>query len=92
VEEAFDAQADGRPMPSANEMEKGCLNRAWARFKGRVHALTTASGQMIRSVKPNAATLWRELRQQSNLEEILKGLSKDFHISLLGDYRCLKPW
>jgi hypothetical protein len=92
VEEAFDARARGRPPPPVTEIEKGCLNRAWTRFTARVPALGRVLGQIIRLNRPTAATLWLELRRQSNLEQILAGLSRHFHTSLLGDYICLQPW
>lgn len=92
VEEAFDARASGRPPPPATEIEKGCLNRAWARFTARVPALRQVLGQRLRQNRPTAAALWLELRRQSNLDIILAYLSRPFHTSLLGDYACLKPW
>ena len=92
VKKHFDAQAKGTPPPAATEKEKGCLKRAWARFNGRVDALVTVLGQMITAVKPNAITLWKQLRRWGNLPKILLQLAKPFKTSLLGDYLCLKPW
>jgi len=46
-------------------------------------------GQMIRVVKPNAASLWKQLRQQGNLPAILLRLARPFDTSLLKDYKCL---
>lgn len=92
AEKSFDAKANGTFQPPATEKEKGCLKRAWTRFSGRVEALLAVLGQMIRSVKPNAPELWNQLRRQGNLKAILHLLADPFKTSLLGDYRCLKPW
>ena len=94
VEKHFDAQANPGQAegPPATEKEKGCLKRAWARFKQRVSSLTARLGQMIRPVKPTAAQLWNQLRRKSNLEAILLQLARPFNLSLLGDYLCLRPW
>jgi hypothetical protein len=94
VEKHFDAQAHPGPAeePPVTEKEKGCLKRAWARFKQRVSSLTAKLGQMIRPVKPTAAQLWNQLRRKSNLAAILLQLARPFNSSLLGDYLCLQPW
>jgi hypothetical protein len=94
VERHFDSQANPGEVkePPATEKEKGCLKRAWARFKQRVAPLKATLGQMIRSVKPSAAQLWNQLRRQSNLSAILLQLARPFNISLLHDYLCLRPW
>ena len=94
VEKHFDAQANPgqSPEPPATQKEKGCLKRAWARFKQRVSSLTARLGQMIRPVKPTAAQLWNQLRCKSNLAAILLQLARPFNSSLLGDYLCLRPW
>jgi hypothetical protein len=92
VQESFDARVLGTPEPPQTEKERGCLKRAWARFKQRVEALLTALGQMIATVEPNASELWKQLRRFGNLEAILRLLGGKFKISLLGNYRCLKPW
>jgi hypothetical protein len=94
VEKHFDAQAHPSPAeePPTTEKEKGCLKRAWARFKQRVSSLIARLGQMIRPVKPTAAQLWNQLRRKSNLTAILLQLARPFNSSLLGDYLCLRPW
>lgn len=94
VENHFDAQANpGKAQePPATQKEKGCLKRAWARFKQRVAPLSATLGQMIRAVKPGAAQLWNQLRRQSNLVAILLELAQSFNTSLLADYLCLRPW
>ena len=94
VQKHFDAQANPGEAeePPATEKEKGCLKRAWARFKQRVAPLKARLGQMIRSVKPSAAQLWNQLRRTSNLSAILLQLAHPFNLSLLHDYLCLLPW
>jgi len=94
VEKHFDAHANpGKsPEPPATQKEKGCLKRAWARFKQRVAPLSATLGQMIRPVKPTAAQLWNQLRRKSNLAAMLLQLARPFNLSLLGDYLCLQPW
>ena len=94
VEQHFDAQTNpGQvPEPAATQKEKGCLKRAWTRFKQRVAPLSATLGQMIRPVKPTAAQLWKQLRRTSNLAIILLELAQPFNTSLLHDYRCLAPW
>jgi len=92
VEKHFDAKANGTAEPAATEKEKGCLKRAWTCFNRRIDPLMAVLGQMISRVKPNATELWCQLRQTSNLRAILLQLANPFKTSLLGDYRCLKPW
>ena len=93
VQQHFDAQANpGQEEPPATEKEKGCLKRAWARFKQRVAPLKAKLGQIVSAVKPSAAQLWNQLRRQSNLTAILLLLARPFNTSLLGDYLCLAPW
>lgn len=94
VQKHFDAQANPEQTkePPATEKEKGCLKRAWARFKQRVAPLKATLGQMIRCVKPSAAQLWNQLRRRSNLCAILLQLANPFNTSLLHDYLCLRPW
>lgn len=92
VQESFDAKALGTREPAQSEKERGCLKRAWARFRQRVAALLAVLGQMIESVNPNASELWKQLRRFGNLEAILHLLGGKFKTSLLGDYRCLQAW
>ena len=94
VEKHFDAEANPgeAKKPPATEKEKGCLKRAWTRFKQRVVSLTASLGQMISVLKPNAPQLWKQLRQQGNLPTILRQLAHPFNTSLLHDYLCLLPW
>ena len=94
VEKHFDAQANPGEAkePAATEKEKGCLKRAWARFKQRVAPLSATLGQMIRPVKPTTAQLWNQLRRKGNPAAILLKLAQPFNTSLFHDYLCLRPW
>jgi hypothetical protein len=92
VEQDFDARANDSPPAPATVKEKGCLARAWRSFVGRISVLTAVLGQMIRLVKPNAASLWKQLREHGNLQVILLRLARPFNTSLLKDYKCLRPW
>jgi len=92
VEASFDAKSSGKPEPPVSEKERGCLKRAWARFRQRVDVLLAVLGQMIKSVKPNANECWNQLRRYGNLKQILHLLSRKYKRSLLGDYQCLQPW
>jgi transposase-like protein len=92
VQEHFDAGADQTAPPAVTEKEKGCLVRAWLSFSKHVTVLGAVLGQMIKPVKPNATELWKQLKQQGNLEVILLRLAHPFNTSLLRDYRCLQPW
>lgn len=89
----FDAVfMEGRAPPQVTENEKGCLERAVARFLQHIPSLTEVLGQMIKVLSPTATQLWGQLRKLGKLREILRFLAKDFKTSLLGDYRCLQPW
>jgi hypothetical protein len=92
VENWFDADFMGRAPPAVTENEKGCLERALARFLQRIPSLTEVLGQMIKALSPTATQLWVRLRKLGKLREILRFLAEDFKTSLLGDYRCLHPW
>jgi len=79
VEKYFDAQANPSQVPPpATQKEKGCLKRAWARFKQCVAPLSATLGQMVRPVKPAAAHLWKQLRRKSNLSVNLAGVGQAF--------------
>lgn len=92
VEASFDAKAAGQPEPPGSEVERGCLKRAWARLRQRVAFLLAVLGQMIELLKPSVSEFWNQLRRFGNLERILHLLGRKDKTSLLGDYRCLKPW
>jgi hypothetical protein len=95
VQKHFDAKA--RPgqarEPSATEKEKGCLRRAWNRFRQRTAALAAKLGQIMQIRGSSSPKLfWSRLRRLGNLSVILLQLARPFNTSLLGDYRCLVPW
>lgn len=92
IEGWFDAACRSRAPPKVTESERGCLERAIARFFQRIPSLTEVLGQMIELLSPTAAQLWIALRKLGKLREILRLLAEDFKTSLLGDYRCLHPW
>jgi len=88
----LDAAFMGRAPPRVTEKEKGCLDRAVARFLQRIPSLTEVLGQMIKVIRPTATQLWIGIRKLGKLGQILRLLAEDFKTSLLGDYRCLLPW
>ena len=92
LERWFDSRHRGRDPPEVTEVERGCLERAERRFAQRTTSLTSTLGQMIKAIRPTAQRLWIELRKSRRLVEILGWLAEKFKTSLLGDYRCLKPF
>lgn len=93
LEAYFDAQAGIRsgPDPPPGVLEAGCLRRAWARFQTRVSTLKEAFGLLLPSVVSGAAHLWKQMRlAKETLAGILGFLGLTRHLSLLGDYRCLR--
>lgn len=77
--------------PPPNELEAGCLSRAFRRFLQRQHPLRVALGQRIPALANSSGELWRGIRRfQSTLDGILSHLWNHHKISLLGDYRCCK--
>jgi hypothetical protein len=57
-----------------------------------VNRLKDAFGQLLPSEILDARHLWRALRQTKNsAANLLRFLSEHHHISLLGDYQCLRP-
>jgi hypothetical protein len=78
------------PPPSI--VEAGCLRRAWSALTARVTTLKEAFGQLVCSEISEVASLWVSLRQVSNsVPRMLCFLSEHHHISLLGNYLCLRP-
>jgi hypothetical protein len=93
VEEHFDTRSGEQPEEvELTEKESGCLKRAWHRFTRRLNALTSVLGQMMQIRLSDAKLIWIQLRRLGNLKVILHLLGRKFKTSLLGDYRCLKPW
>lgn len=78
--------------PPPRIAEAGCLQRAWSALTARVTTLKEAFGQLVDSKISEAASLWVSLRQVSNsVPRMLCFLSEHHHISLLGNYLCLRP-
>lgn len=80
------------PDPPPSLVEAGCLERAWSFLSARVDLLLEVFGQLLPSGIFNARHLWRALRQTKNsVANMLRFLSEHHSISLLGNYRCLRP-
>jgi hypothetical protein len=78
--------------PPPRVVEAGCLQRAWNALTKRVTTLKGAFGQLIDSSVSNGASLWVSLRQSfDSVAKMLCFLSEHHRISLLGNYRCLRP-
>lgn len=78
--------------PPPRAVEAGCLQRAWSALTARVSPLKEAFGQLISSSVSDSARLWASLRQSMNsVPKMLCFLSQHHQISLLGNYRCLRP-
>jgi hypothetical protein len=78
--------------PPPRVVEAGCLQRAWSALTARVTTLKEAFGQIVCSTVSDATSLWASLRQVSNsVAMMLCFLSEHHHISLLGNYLCLRP-
>lgn len=90
LESAFECAFSGKDPPPQREKEKGCLNRAVQSFINYTPFLSDKLGQIIKLIRPSAATLWLELRQLGDTKRILCYLAEHFKTSLLKDYRCLK--
>ena len=85
------AEAGSGPDPPPNQLEAGCLRRAWRRFQTRVPKLQEAFGLLIDSASLRAGHLWKQMRQaKRDLRGILLYLARHHKSSLLGDYRCLR--
>ncbi len=78
--------------PPPRVVEAGCLRRAWSALSARVTVLQEAFGQLIESSVSEVAPLWRSLRlAMDSVPRMLRFLSEHHWISLLGNYRCLRP-
>ena len=78
--------------PPPRVVEAGCLQRAWSALTARVTILKEAFGQLVCSKVSEVAPFWESLRQVSNsVSMMLCFLSEHHHISLLGNYLCLRP-
>ena len=78
--------------PPPRTVEAGCLQRAWSALTQRVTLLKDAFGQLISTPVSDGIALWRSLRQSfDSVAKMLCFLSEHHRISLLGNYRCLRP-
>jgi len=93
VEAFFNEQAEAGtgPDPPPEELEAGCLRRAWRRFQTRVQTLKDAFGLLISSASLSPGNLWKQMRlAKGDIHGILLYLAGSHKCSLLGDYRCLR--
>lgn len=95
LEAEFDKRAGIQTQsldPPPRVVEAGCLQRAWSVLTARVATLKNAFGQLVSSTVSDSASFWRSLRQSfDSVPKMLCFLSEHHHISLLGNYRCLRP-
>jgi len=78
--------------PPPRVKEAGCLQRAWSALTKRVATLKDAFGQLIAKPVSDGASFWANLRQSfDSVSKMLCFLSEHHRISLLGNYRCLRP-
>lgn len=95
LEGDFDARAGIQTQgldPPPRVVEAASLRRAWSALSARVTILQEAFGQLIEKPVSESTSLWRSLRQAMNsVPRMLRFLSEHHHISLLGNYRCLRP-
>jgi len=78
--------------PPPRVVEAGCLQRAWSALTARVATLQEAFGQLVWSTVSEGASFWASLRQSfDSVPKMLCFLSEHHRISLLGNYRCLRP-
>lgn len=78
--------------PPPRVVEASCLQRAWSALAARVNTLKDAFGQLVCSTVSEVASLWVSLRRSSDsVPRMLRFLSEHHRISLLGNYRCLRP-
>ena len=78
--------------PPPRVVEAGCLQRAWNALTARVTTLKEAFGQVVCSKISEVTSFWASLRQSfATVARMLCFLSEHHHISLLGNYRCLRP-
>ena len=78
--------------PPPRVVEAGCLQRAWSALTKRITTLKEAFGQLVSSTVSDGPSFWVSLRQSfDSVPRMLCFLSEHHHISLLGNYRCLRP-
>ena len=78
--------------PPPRAVEAGCLRRAWSALSARVNPLQEAFGQLINKSASEVTSLWASLRRaMDSVPRMLCFLCEHHRISLLGNYRCLRP-
>ena len=78
--------------PPPRVVEAGCLKRAWSALAARVNTLKDAFGQLIENSVSEVVPFWANLRQSfDSVPKMLWFLGEHHHISLLGNYLCLRP-
>lgn len=95
LQEDFDCRAGIQTNgldPPPRVVEAGCLQRAWSALSARVNTLQEAFGQLIDKSVSEVTSLWASLRvSMDSVPRMLCFLSEHHRISLLGNYRCLRP-
>jgi hypothetical protein len=95
LQEDFDQRAGIQTKgldPPPRVVEAGCLQRAWSALTKRVATLKDVFGQLVNSSVSDGASFWASVRQFfDSVPKMLCFLSEHHRISLLGDYRCLRP-
>jgi hypothetical protein len=95
LQASFDQRAEIQTQgldPPPSVVEAGCLQRAWRSLTARVATLKEAFGQLVSSSVSDEASFWSNLRQSfDSVPKMLCFLSEHHRISLLGNYRCLRP-
>jgi hypothetical protein len=78
--------------PPPRVAEASCLQRAWSALTKRVATLKDAFGQQVQSSISDGISFWASVRRSfDSVPKILCFLSEHHRISLLGNYRCLRP-
>jgi hypothetical protein len=78
--------------PPPRVVEAGGLQRAWSALTARVTTLQKAFGQLVSSTVSDSVSFWASLREAfDSVPKMLCFLGEHHRISLLGNYRCLRP-
>lgn len=85
------AEVGPGPDPPPDELEAGCLRRAWTCLRTRVEVLKNAFGPLVSVSIGSVEALWLGMRRaKATLPGILCFLATTHKISVLGNYRCLR--
>jgi len=95
LQEDFDQRAGIQTPgldPPPRAVEAGCLQRAWSALTKRLTTLKDAFGELLKCTVSDGLSLWASLRQSfDSVAKMLCFLAEHHRISLLGNYRCLRP-